>query len=129
MVLGKDAERTFIMKPKISHQKYYKLALLGYILFGECCNGFYQYIYFHDESLPPTVWILGAFIGSVILVAKNILGSTNKFRSILIDFSFIIPVLFIPKIPPRHDITMILMLVYACVFVVVYFRKNYYKVD
>ena len=117
------------MKYKISYQKYYKLALLGYILFEGSCSGFYQYLYFHEETLPPMAWIFGAFIGSIILVLKNILGSTNKFRSILLDFVFIIPVLFIPKIPPRHDIMMLLMLVYACAFVVIYYLKNYYKGD
>lgn len=130
MVLGKtDSERKFAMNPKISHQKYYKLSLLGYTIIGASCNGFYQYFYFHVEGFPPLVWVLGAFIGSVILVIKNILGSTNKFRSIFTDFSFMLPVLLIPRIPPRHDIMMLLMFLYFAVFIVIFCRKNYYKVD
>ena len=129
VVLGKDAERKFVMKPKISYQKYYKLSLLGYMIICASCNGFYQYLYFHVDILPPLVWIFGAFIGSIILVAKNILGSTNIFRSILLDFSFIIPVVFIPRIPPRHDVMMILMFVYFFVFITIFCKKNHNKVD
>ena len=128
VVLGKS-ERRLVMNPKISHQKYCKLALLGYGIIGASCNGFYQYLYFHAKTFPLLFWVFCAFIGSIILVAKNILGSNDKFRSILLDFSFIIPVVFIPRIPPRHDIMMILMLVYACAFVIIFGKKNHNKVD
>lgn len=127
-VLG-NSERKFAMNPKISYQKYYKLSLLGYMIIGASCNGFYQYLYFQAKTFPPLFWVLSAFIGSIILVSKNILGSNDKIRSILLDFSFIIPVVFIPRIPPRHDIMMILMLVYACTFVIIFGKKNHDKVD
>ena len=117
------------MKHKISHQTYYKLALLGYVIIGASCNGFYQGVYLHEKEMPPLFWVLGAFIGSIILVIKNILGSTNQFRSILLDISFMLPALIIPFVPIKNEIVWFLMMAYFCTFAVIYLWKNYYKVE
>lgn len=117
------------MKHKISHQKYYKLALLGYVIIGASCNGFYQVFYLHEQGLPPLFWVFSAFIGSVILVIKNILGSNDKFRSVFLDISFMLPGLIIPFVPIKNQIMWFLMMAYFCTFAVIYLWKNYYKVE
>ena len=117
-------EREFVMKYKISHQKYYELAWLGYVIIAASCNGFYQGFYLHEQGLPPWFWAFGIFIGSVLLVAKNILGSNDKIRSFCLDIAFMLPALIVPIVPVKNEITWFLMMVYFCVFIVIYCKKN-----
>lgn len=113
------------MKPTFSRKKNFVLTLLGYIIIGAASSGFYQQRYFQEEGLTPFVWIGFGLVGSILLVTKNILGSNNKLHSVFVDLCFILPAVLIPLIPARHDIMLILMLVYVCVFLVLYVFKNY----
>ena len=112
------------MKPAFSHKKYFTLTLLGYVIIGAASSGFYQQRYFHEEGLTPFVWIGFGLVGAIILIVKNILDG-NKVRAALTDLCFIIPTVLIPLIPARHDVMLIVMLVYACAFIALYVFKNY----
>lgn len=112
------------MKPTFSHKKYFTLTLLGYVIIGAASSGFYQQRYFHEEGLTPFVWIGFGLVGAIILIVKNILDG-NKVRAVLTDLCFIIPTVLIPLIPARHDVMLIVMLVYACAFIALYVFKNY----
>lgn len=112
------------MKPTFSHKKYFTLTLLGYVIIGAASSGFYQQRYFHEEGLTPFVWIGFGLVGAIILIVKNILDG-NKVRAALTDLCFIIPTVLIPLIPARHDVMLIVMLVYACAFIALYVFKNY----
>ncbi len=112
------------MKPAFSHKKYFTFTLLGYVIIGAASSGFYQQRYFHEEGLTPFVWICFGLVGSILLVMKNLLGSNNKLHSVFWDLWFVLPVVLVPLIPVRHDIMLILMLVYACAFLVLYVIKN-----
>jgi len=105
-------------------KKNFALTLLGYILIGAASSGFHQQRYFGEEGLSPFVWIGLGLVGAIILIAKNILDG-NKVRAALTDLCFIIPTVLIPLIPARHDIMLVLMLAYACAFIVLYVFKNY----
>ena len=113
------------MKPIFSQKKHFVLTLLGYIVVGAASSGFYQQRYFHEESLPPLAWIGIGFVGSILLLVKNILGSDNKLRSAICDLCLVIPTVLIPLIPARHDIALVLMLAYVCAFSALYVFKNY----
>lgn len=113
------------MNTSFSYKKCFNLTLLGYIIIGAASSGFYQQRYFHEESLAPFVWISFGLIGSILLVAKNIFGSDNKLHSACVDICFILPTVLIPLIPARYDMMLMLMLVYVCVFIVLYVFKNY----
>lgn len=112
------------MKPTFSHKKYFTLTLLGYVIIGAASSGFYQQRYFHEEGLTPFVWIGFGLVGAIILIVKNILDG-NKVRAALTDLCFIIPTVLILLIPARHDVMLIVMLVYACAFIALYVFKNY----
>ena len=105
-------------------KKNFTLTLLGYVIIGAASSGFYQQRYFHEEGLTPFVWIGFGLVGAIILIVKNILDG-NKVRAALIDLCFIIPTVLIPLIPARHDVMLIVMLVYACAFIALYVFKNY----
>ncbi len=112
------------MKSRLSNKKNFTLTLLGYIIIGAASSGFYQQRYFGEEGINPFFWIGFAVVGSIILLAKNILDG-NKLQMVFVDLCFIVPTVFIPLIPARHDIMMILMLVYVCAFIALYVFKNY----
>lgn len=105
-------------------KKNFALTLLGYVIIGAASSGFYQQRYFGEEGLSPFVWIGLGLFGAIILIVKNILDG-NKVRAALIDLCFIVPTVFIPLIPARHDVMLILMLVYACSFIALYVFKKY----
>lgn len=117
------------MKHTFSHKKDFILTLLGYIIIGAASSGFYQQRYFHEEGLPTFAWIAFGLVGSILLIAKNIIGNNKKTRSVFVDLCFILPTVLIPLIPARHDIMLILMLAYVCVFVALYVFKNYRFID
>ena len=116
------------MKSTLSHKRTFLLTLLGYVIIGAASSGFYQQRYFHQEGLTPFFWITFGIVGSIVLIFKNIFGG-NKAAAVFVDLCFIIPVVFIPLIPARHDIMLILMLLYACAFVALYVFKNYKSKD
>ena len=105
-------------------KKNFALTLLGYVIIGAASSGFYQQHYFGEEGLSPFVWIGVGLVGAIILIAKNILYG-NKVCAALTDLCFIIPTVLIPLIPARHDVMLIVMLVYACAFIALYVFKNY----
>ena len=69
------------------------------------------------------VWVCFGFAGGILLLAKNILG--NNIRTIFFDLCLVLPAVLIPLIPARHDVMLILMLLYVCAFIIFYVIKNY----
>ena len=110
---------------KLSRKKFFILTLLGYIIIGASSSGFYQQRYFHEEGLTPLVWVCFGFAGGILLLVKNILGSNNNLRAIFFDLCLVLPAVLIPLIPARHDVMLILMLLYVCAFIIFYVIKNY----
>lgn len=116
------------MKNMFSERKYFILTILGYVVIGACSSGFYQNLYFSEDSLPTWFWIVFGAFGSIILVAKNILGGKDKQRFIFKDIFYVIPTVFLPLIPIGHDIALILTLIYMCVFIGLFtLKSNYWK--
>lgn len=112
------------MRPALSSKRSFLLTLMGYIIIGAASNGFYQHYYFSHEGTSPFAWVAVGLAGSIVLITKNVLGD-NKARAIFVDLCFVFPTVFIPFIPARHDVMLILMLAYACIFIALYVFKNY----
>lgn len=104
--------------------KMFNYTLLGYILTCGAASGYYQQIFWEMDSLgaPPLfIWYCLAVTGGILLLIKEIrLHRADKKSMLLFDAVYIIPVIFLPCLPLRHDVALIIMLVYASIFITVY---------
>lgn len=114
--------------------KSFNYTLIGYIAVCGASSGYYQQIFWGADSqgAPPLlIWYCLAFIGGILLLIKEIrLHRAGKKSMLLFDAVYIIPVIFLPSLPVRHDFALIFMLIYAVVFITVYvlmFFKTFKK--
>ena len=114
--------------------KTFNYTLLGYILSCGAASGYYQQIFWGMDSpgVPPLLfWYCIAAAGGILLLIKEIrLHRADKKSMVLFDAVYIIPVIFLPSLPVRHDFALIFMLVYAAIFITVYvlmFFKTFKK--
>lgn len=104
----------------------FRLSLVGYVIICAASSGFYQGRFWGGEA-PPWFWAALALVGGIIVMLKD-MGYYHKYKKLLLllDLIFIIPILAIPLIPIRHDLSLILMLIYGVVFLLLYIF-DYYK--
>lgn len=114
--------------------KMFNCTLLGYILICGAASGYYQQIFWGMDSpgAPPLLmWYCIAVAGGILLLIKEIrFHRADKKLMLLFDVVYIIPVMFLPSLPVRHDFALIFMLIYAAVFITVYvlmFFKTFRK--
>lgn len=114
--------------------KTFNYILIGYILICGASSGYYQQIFWgtDSQSAPPLLmWYCLAAAGIILLLIKEIrLHRAGKKSMLLFDAVYIIPVIFLPSLPVRHDFALIFMLIYAAAFITVYilmFFKTFKK--
>lgn len=72
---------------------------------------------------PLLLWIFIAAIGGILLLVKEIKLHQRQQKTLLVvDAIFILPVIFIPTLPIRHDFALVLMLIYAVGFLCAYLK-------
>ena len=109
--------------------KSFNFTLLSYIIICGAASGDYQQIFWGMDSpgAPPLLmWYGLAAAGGILLLIKEIrLHRDDKKSMLLFDAVYIIPVIFLPSLPVRHDFALIFMLIYAAAFIAVYIISFY----
>lgn len=98
----------------------------GYAIICAASSGYYQQRFWEIDGsgAPPLLlWIFVAAIGGILLLLKEIKLNQQQKKSLFwVDVIFILPVIFIPALPIRHDFALVLMLVYAVGFLLAYLK-------
>lgn len=106
--------------------KMFNYTLLGYILTCGAASGYYQQIFWEIDSpgAPPLfIWYCLAVTGGILLLIKEIrLHRADKKSMLLFDAVYIIPVMFLPSLPIRHDFALIFVAVFIAVYVLIFFK-------
>ena len=92
-------------------------SIIGYILIAGASLGFYQSRFFLLNA-PEYFWISMALIGSIFIAIRDH-HYYCKYHQLLFNYDmlFCIPAISIPLIPIRHDIALILMILYCAIYV------------
>ncbi len=100
------------------------LTILATILIGGSSNGLYQWMYL-DHEMPVLVWILTALIGGIILMRRDLIYYRKYHKQLIgYDLLFALPVIYIPMIPMPYGISLVIMIVYAVTFMMVFIHKK-----
>lgn len=112
-----------ISKQNLSSFRYTNF---GYAIICAASSGYHQQLFWGMDrpGAPPLLlWVFMAAIGGILLLLKEIkLHQLQQKSLLLVDAIFILPVIFVPSLPIRHDFALVMMLVYAVAFLLAYLK-------